>query len=521
MAIQTQFRRGNTYPHSLFTGASGEITVDLDKKVAVVHDGATVGGFPLSLNAYTAAAYNQANTASTIAGLAFNAANSASSSSVTSVGGASGVISNVQLAAGITSSGLLTTANISELTNLYFTNARSRATISIASGNVNGKGSYDSATGVISINAANVTVSSSAPTDPYIGDVWIHADTAVEYLYFNDGTSFQWAEISAAGIGGGSSTYGDSNVILLGYATNANVALKANVVDLTTANVVENTNLYFTNARVYSNVTQLGYITSASLSGYATNTQLSTYATNAQLTSYATTTNVALKANVIDLTTANVTEVTNLYFTNARAIAAVTNTTLSNLTVSGNVTASNFVGNITITGNVVGTSANVSLVAGAYTATFDNTGNLTIPGNISATGTFVGSGSGLTGVALKTTGSWTVTTGTNTYSFTVPAGGTYQLWVDCNIPNGILAWNATATITNTNVPIVGAQYAWVYNGGGSPVDFTSIPNQFTGTANTIVRSSVGASGTTNRFDFGINNTSGGNITVRYGWVTIS
>ena len=406
MAIQTQFRRGNTYSHSLFTGASGEITVDLDKKVAVVHDGATIGGFPLSLNSYTTAAYNQANTATTIAGLAFNAANVVSSSAVTTVAGASGNISNIQLAAGITSSGLLTTANISELTNLYFTNARSRATISIASGNVNGKGSYDSATGVISINAANVTVSSSAPTDPYIGDVWIHADTAVEYLYFNDGTSFQWAEVSAAGTGGSSSNYGDSNVALLGYATNANVTLKANIADLKTANVAE---------------------------------------------------------------------LTNLYFTNARAIAAVTNTSLSNLTVSGNVAATNF----------------------------------------------VGSGSSLTGVALKTSGSWTVTTGTNTYSFTVPASGTYQLWVDCNIPNGILAWNATATITNSNVPIVGAQYAWVYNGGGSPVDFTSIPNQFTGTSNTIVRSSVGASGTTNRFDFGINNTSGGNITVRYGWVAIS
>jgi hypothetical protein len=114
-----------------------------------------------------------------------------------------------------------------------------------------------------------------------------------------------------------------------------------------------------------------------------------------------------------------------------------------------------------------------------------------------------------------------VTTGTNTYSFTVPPSNTYQLWVDCNIPNGILAWSATATVTNTNVPVVGAQYAWVYTGGGSPVDFTSIPNQFVGTANTIVRSSVAPSATTNRFDFGINNTSGGNITVRYGWVVIS
>jgi len=472
MAIQTQFRRGNTYSHSLFTGASGEITVDLDKKVAVVHDGATVGGYPLSLNSYTAAAFNQANTASTIAGLAFNAANVAAAFTVA---GATGNISNIQLAAGITTSGLLTTANISELTNLYFTNARSRASISIASGNVNGKGSYNSATGVLSINAANVTVSSSAPTDPYIGDVWIHADTAVEYLYFSDGTSFQWAEISAAGTGGSSSNYGDSNVILLGYATNSNVALKANVVDLTTANVTEATNLYFTNARVYSNVTQLGYITSSSLSGYATNTQLSTYATNAQLTSYATTTNVALKANVVDLTSANVTEVTNQYFTNARAIAAVTNTTLSNITVSGNVSIG---GELSVTGNVTGT-------------------NLT----------------------SKTSGSWTVTTGVNTYSITVPINGNYQIWVRANIPNGIIAYQATVAVTNSNVPVLGSQRAWNYTGGGSPILLTSMPTQIVGTEGTISTTVVSTT-TANRLDFGINNSSGSSQTVYWGYVTL-
>ena len=192
MAIQTQFRRGNTYAHSLFTGASGEITVDLDKKVAVVHDGATVGGHPLSLHTYTTAAYNQANTAVTIAGLAYAAANVDLNYTV---GGVTGNVSNIQLAAGITTSGLLTTANINELTNLYFTNARARASISIATGNVNGKGSYDSATGIISINAANVTVSLSAPADPYIGDKWIEAGNAIAYLFVNDGTSYQWVEI--------------------------------------------------------------------------------------------------------------------------------------------------------------------------------------------------------------------------------------------------------------------------------------------------------------------------------------
>jgi hypothetical protein len=449
--------------------------------------------------------------ASTIASLAFNAANVAAAFTVA---GVSGNVSNIQLASGITSSGLLTTANISELTNLYFSNARARESISIASGNVNGKGSYDSATGVISINAANVTVSSNAPTNPYVGDLWIHADTAVEYLFFGDGDTFQWVELGEPSTGSSGSTVAG----VTGNVSNVQIASGISQTGiLTTANVTEVNNLYFTNARAVASLTAGQSITidaNGRINSTATGGS-STYGdSNVLLLGYATNANVALKANVADLKTANVAELTNLYFTNARAIAAITNTSLSNLAVSGNVIASNFVGNISITGNVVGTSANVSLVAGSYTATFDNTGNLTIPG------TFVGSGSSLTGVALTTLGSWTVTTGTNTYSITVPASGTYQIWVRGNIPNGIIAYSATAVVTNTNVPVVGVQYAWVYNGGGSPIDFTSIPNQFIGTANTIVRSSVAPSATTNRFDFGINNSSGSSQTVYWGYVTL-
>jgi hypothetical protein len=122
-------------------------------------------------------------------------------------------------------------------------------------------------------------------------------------------------------------------------------------------------------------------------------------------------------------------------------------------------------------------------------------------------------------VAQQTTGSWSVTAGTNTYSFTV-SSGTYNMWVTGNIPNGIIAWNALATITNTNVPVVGTQYAWVYNGGGTPLDFVSIPNQFIGTANAIVRSNVTPSSTTNRFDFSINNTSGNSVVVNYGYTKL-
>jgi hypothetical protein len=210
------------------------------------------------------------------------------------------------------------------------------------------------------------------------------------------------------------------------------------------------------------------------------------------------------------------------------------NTTVTgNISATGNVTANNFSGNISITGNVTGTSPNVTLVAGAYSTTFDNTGNttfangtvslttLTTTGNVTVGGNLTVTGNVAGNVATTFEGAWTVPTGNSTQSFTVTSSNTYYMWVNCNIPNGILSWNATASVTNTNVPVVGAQYAWVYTGGGTPIDFTSIPNQFVGTSNTIVRSSVSPSATTNRFDFGINNTSGNAVTVRYGWAQIS
>ena len=48
MAQQVQFRRGTTAQHGTFTGALGEVTVDVTKKTAVVHDGSTLGGIPLA-----------------------------------------------------------------------------------------------------------------------------------------------------------------------------------------------------------------------------------------------------------------------------------------------------------------------------------------------------------------------------------------------------------------------------------------------------------------------------------------
>ena len=122
---------------------------------------------------------------------------------------------------------------------------------------------------------------------------------------------------------------------------------------------------------------------------------------------------------------------------------------------------------------------------------------------------------------VTASGNWTVTTGTNTYSFTVPQDGTYTMWVKGNIANGIIIWNATVSVSNSNVAAIGYQYAWNYTGGGSPISLTAIPDQIRGSAGTISTDATYAGTTSNRFDFGISNTSGSSQTIYYGYAKIS
>jgi hypothetical protein len=48
MPTQVQFRRGTTAQNNSFTGAVGEVSVDIDKDTLRIHDGATQGGFELA-----------------------------------------------------------------------------------------------------------------------------------------------------------------------------------------------------------------------------------------------------------------------------------------------------------------------------------------------------------------------------------------------------------------------------------------------------------------------------------------
>lgn len=81
----------------------------------------------------------------------------------------------------------------------------------------------------------------------------------------------------------------------------------------------------------------------------------------------------------MNFSTANTNSMSGLANVSTNSAYISGNVITGNVVSTGNVTASNFIGNISITGNVQGTSPSVQLVAGSYTATFDNTGVLTLP----------------------------------------------------------------------------------------------------------------------------------------------
>jgi len=279
----------------------------------------------------------------------------------------------------------LTTANVIEsASNLYYTNARVYANVfPLLSNKAN----------VADLTTANVRESAS---NLYYTNARVYANVLPLLA-----TKANISDLTTANV----NEFG-SNLYYTNARVYANVspllATKANVSDLTTANVNEyGANLYFSNARVYANVSPLlalkanvSDLTTANVNEFGSNL----YFTNARV--YANVSPLlALKANVSDLTTANVNEFgSNLYFTNARVISAVANSTISNLTVlgnivsSGNVSASYFIGNGYLLTGIV---ANVNSV----------NGNLTVSGNVIANTLIIGSISGgrLTGANLVQT----------------------------------------------------------------------------------------------------------------------
>jgi hypothetical protein len=184
------------------------------------------------------------------------------------------------------------------------------------------------------------------------------------------------------------------------------------------------------------------------------------------------------------------------------------------ISVAGNVTGNYFIGNGSQLTGIVSSYGNANVVANLAAL---GSNPVSTTGNISGN-YFIGNGSQLSSVATQVTGSWTLAAGTNTVSLTVPGPGTYSIWVNGNIPNGIVTYTATIVVTNTNVPVVGSSYGWYYAAGNQLV-LTAIPNQIVGTLNNISTATV-VTTTANVFTFGITNNSGSSQVVNYGYTKL-
>jgi hypothetical protein len=252
----------------------------------------------------------------------------------------------------------LTTANVAELTNLYYTNARVRATIFANSGVY-----YNSTTGTFGIGqnvdtTSNVTFNDVNVNGRLYSDDITAANVTVQGNLTVTGTvtTVNTEEINLADNKillnsnfAGTPTENGGFIINRGNLANTefiwnefndrweftNNGTVYYPVATSTTDLQEGANLYYTNARARLAISA-----------------------NSNILYNSTTGTISLDSNV--LTTANVVESSSrLYYTNARVITAVQQTTLSNVTVSGNVAA----GNINITGRITGDGAGLSNVS--------------------------------------------------------------------------------------------------------------------------------------------------------------
>ena len=176
-------------------------------------------------------------------------------------------------------------------------------------------------------------------------------------------------------------------------------------------------------------------------------------------------------ANVTNSITESVTgNITGGNVLTSGLVSATGNLTSGNVTTgivsaTGNVYASNFIGNISIVGNVQGTSSNVALVAGSNTWTFDNTGNLTL-----SSGSVFNKASGLVNAGtyvtldnikatLTASGNRGLSLATVSGSFSAFVGGTFA------ITSSTAAGGAAGALSVTTSPSTSV-LGWNFTGAG-------------------------------------------------------
>ena len=232
---------------------------------------------------------------------------------VTSVGGATGTVSNAQVAAAVVAAGSLDTANVTEMTNLYYTVARANTAIdnrvtkafidalNVDADTLDGNDStYFAPISSPSLTGTPLSPTASAGTNTTQIATTAFVRTEVTNLIASAPATLDTLNEIAAALGN-DNNFSATIITQLGN--------KANTVSLTTANVIELNSLYFTEARARQAISTSGCTLS-----YSNTTGIISF-------SQGNTDTVAEGS-------------TNLYFTNARVFSAVT----GNLALKANLT---------------------------------------------------------------------------------------------------------------------------------------------------------------------------------------
>lgn len=159
------------------------------------------------------------------------------------VGGVTGNVSNEQLGLAVVQAGFLDTYNVIESTNLYFTNSRVQTYLEVVDGNILPSESETKSLGSHTYRWANLYLSGNSI---FLGNVVLK----------NVGGIIKVGEVEANGYIVPSFS---------GLAPITTVNGEIGDVVLTTANINETSNLYYTDSRVYSNVSLLGFDTTSNV----------------------------------------------------------------------------------------------------------------------------------------------------------------------------------------------------------------------------------------------------------------
>jgi hypothetical protein len=182
-------------------GGLGVGPVDAEYATLTFNNGTTAWNtnIPLSVNGNVSGNYFLGNgsaltsiSGASVSGAVANATYAVSAGSAGSAVTAEQVTFAVQ--ANITGVGTL--GNLSVSGNTTVGNLSTGGFVS-ATGNVTGNYFIGNGSQLTGVTGGTTTFSNTAPVSPAIGDVWIQANTAIQYVYFNDNTSNQWAEMEA------------------------------------------------------------------------------------------------------------------------------------------------------------------------------------------------------------------------------------------------------------------------------------------------------------------------------------